>query len=136
MPSKSYQRSKIELEKRGYIAGKVEQAWNQYTKVRQDYCGFADIIAFHPEQNETLAIQACVGSGDVSKHLKKFADIPAVLYWILQSSRRLEIWSWAKRGERGKRKTWTVVVTEVTKDLLSSLNLNKTNAGGSDGTVI
>ena len=101
MASKSYQRSKLELDRRGYISGQVEQPWTQLSIVRQDFCGFADIIAFHPEQNETLAIQACIGGGDVAKHLKKFRELKSVQVWISQPSRKLEIWSWAKRGGRG-----------------------------------
>lgn len=114
MASKSYQRSKAELEKRGYIAGKTEQPWNRFSKVRQDFCGFADIIAFHPEHNETLAIQACTNDGGVQKHLDKLLAIYAVGMWVKQPSRRLEIWGWAKRGERGKRKLWTLRVIPIT----------------------
>lgn len=114
MASKSYQRSKEELEKHGYVVGKTEQPWNQFSKVRKDFCGFADLIAFHPDKNDVLAVQCCSDNGgDVSAHVKKLTALDSVRKWIKQPCRRLEIWGWGKRGVRGKRKMWTLRVIEI-----------------------
>ena len=117
MASKPLQRSILELKKQGYSVG-ITERFNSFVKIRQDFCGFADAIAFHPERNETLAIQACADNGgSVSAHLKKLMDIPAVKTWIMQPSRRLEIWGFGKRGDRGKRKLWTLRKIEITKSM-------------------
>lgn len=125
MATESYQRSKKELTKRGFFVGKTEQPWNKFSKVRQDFCGFADLIAFHPDQNETLAVQACTDDGGAQKHIHKLLILYAVGAWIKQPSRRLEVWAWGKRGAKGERKVWTLreipITTEMfNKELLTS----------------
>lgn len=109
MASKSIQRSLQELKKRGYTAHVVER-FNTFVKIRQDFGGFADILAYKLGEPGVLAIQACVGSGDVAKHVNKLKPLANVKTW-LQAGNRLEIWSWAKRGERGARKLWSMVCT-------------------------
>lgn len=109
MASKTIQRSLAELKKRGYTAHVVER-FNTFVKIRQDFGGFADILAYKAGEPGVLAVQACVGKGDVAKHVTKLKPLATVKEW-LKSSNRFEIWSWAKRGERGKRKLWSLVVT-------------------------
>ena len=116
MQSKTLQRSMEYLRDQGYTVGKVEMPWNRFSKVRQDFCGFADAIAYHLEKNETLAIQACTDDGGVQKHLEKLLALENVRVWVSQPSRRLEIWGWGKRGERGKRKLWTLRIVPITLD--------------------
>lgn len=121
MASKPLQRSINELKKQGYQVG-ITERFNSFVKIRQDFCGFADAIAFHPDQNETLAIQACADNGgSVSAHLNKLLGLPAVKKWVSQPSRRLEIWGFGKRGERGKRKLWTLRKVEITKKMFDDL---------------
>lgn len=110
MASLTLQRSMAELRKRGYTVGKTEMPWNRFSKVRQDFCGFADAIAFSADSNEVLAIQACAANGDPAKHLRKLAGLESAKVWVSQPARRLEIWSWGKKGQRGKRKLWTLKV--------------------------
>jgi hypothetical protein len=52
-----------------------------------------------------LLVQATVGSCHAARVAKAIAA-PALSVWLLASG-RFEIWSWAKRGPRGKAKVWT-----------------------------
>lgn len=112
MASKPVQRSIAELKKRGYTCHVVER-WNSFAKIRQDFGGFADILAYKPGEVGVLAIQACADSGDVSKHVKKLLGVANLGVW-LQSGNKCEIWGWGMRGERGKRKTWTLRAINMT----------------------
>ena len=112
MASKSIQRSLILLREEGYVCG-ITEKFNSFVRIRQDYPydsnGFADIIAYHPNRNEVLAIQACSDNGgDVMAHSRKIKKSINAYKWVLQDSRRLEIWGFGKRGKRGKRKVWTL----------------------------
>lgn len=102
------------LRSEGYCAEKVER-WNSFARIRQDFGGFADIVAWKAGEMGALAIQACADSG-VGAHVTKLTNPPdsdrngadrvkKIAAW-LASSNRLEIWSFAQRGARGERKTW------------------------------
>ena len=80
--------------------------------MRQDFLGFADILAVEPGKTGVLAVQACV-TGDQSKRLAKIALEPRVALW-LAAGNRVQVIGWAKRGARGKRKLWVASVTDVT----------------------
>ena len=101
-------RSLALVRRRGGIAGTVER-WNPHSKTRHDFLGFADILAIQPGQLGVLAIQACV-TGDQSKRLEKIRQEPRAALW-LAAGNRIAVWGWAKRGARGKRKTWTLSET-------------------------
>lgn len=104
-------RSLAVLRSRGCVYGVVEK-WNPGARVRQDFLGFADILAVEPGQLGVLAIQACT-TGDQAKRLAKIAENARVAPW-LAAGNRVVVWGWAKRGARGKRKTWTLSETPVT----------------------
>lgn len=98
---------------RGYVGGVVE-VWNAHARVRQDFLGFADLLFVVPGELGVLAIQACV-TGDQAKRLAKIQSddlAPKVTAW-LAAGNRIAVWGWAKRGARGKRKTWTLSETFV-----------------------
>lgn len=106
-------RSLAELRVRVALAGVVER-WNPGARVRQDFLGFADILAVEPDRPGVLAVQACA-TGDQSKRLTKLATEPVrerVAAW-LAAGNRLAVWGWAKRGSRGQRKRWTLSETAV-----------------------
>lgn len=112
MATQSVQRTMRELKKRGYTAHVVER-WNQWAHKRQDFGGFADILAYKPGESGVLAVQACSDNGgDVSAHIKKLVAIANVRPWIL-SNNRLEIWGWGLRGARGERKLWTLRIIHI-----------------------
>lgn len=109
MPSKPTQRTLKKLRAEGWTCHIVEH-FNHFSRVRQDFGGFADILAYKPGESGVLAIQCCADNGgDVSSHMKKLAPLPNVKAW-LEAENRLEIWGWGLRGERGARKLWTLRV--------------------------
>lgn len=102
------QRTLAECRKRGYDVQVVER-WNQYARVRVDLFGVIDLVAITPDG--ILGIQACAG-GSHSARRDKISEEPRAARWI-QAGAKLEIWSWAKRGDHGKRKLWTLRVETV-----------------------
>lgn len=103
------QRTLAECRKRGWTAQVVER-WNPHARIRQDLFGCIDILAMH--EGGLLAIQACAGSSHATRRAKALAE-PRIAQW-LETGNAFEIWSWSKRGARGKRKTWTLRAEGVT----------------------
>ena len=97
----------------GWTAGVVER-WNPGARVRQDFLGFADIVAVHVDDRRTAAVQACV-TGDVSKRVTKIIGEPRATTW-LRTGHEIIVMGWAKRGPRGKRKTWQLHERAITLD--------------------
>lgn len=100
------QRTLAELRKQGFTACVVEK-WNPHAKIRQDLFSFIDIVAMKPFE-PLLAVQA-TSTGNIASRLTKIADTALSQDWI-STGNRLEVWGWAKRGARGKRKVWTLTV--------------------------
>lgn len=89
----------------GYEVAVVER-WNSYTRTRHDLYGFADLLAMRGR--ELLAVQA-TSTGNVSARVKKILAEPRAKLWVEPGSQRfIVVVGWAKRGARGKRKTWQV----------------------------
>ncbi len=109
-------RSLALLRKRGAVPGVVER-WNPGARVRQDFLGFADIVAVEPGRVGSVAVQACV-TGDQAKRLAKICAEARARTW-LAAANRIVIHGWAKRGPRGKRKTWTLSETVVTEEVIA-----------------
>ena len=76
--------------------------------VRLDIWG-ADILTI--TGRKMIFIQCCAGT-DHSKRMQKCIDNPNVAA-ILRTGNAFEIWSWAKRGPRGKRKPWRARVSQL-----------------------
>ena len=109
---------------RGWRAGVVEK-WNPHAKIRQDLFGCFDlvVIALEAPQNATpdcrpvrwiIGVQATTGEGGA--HAARVAKVWAakVLPDWIDAYAVAEVWSWAKRGARGKRKKWTLRRERVT----------------------
>ncbi len=98
--------------KQGAIAESVEK-WIPIPKhpgggVRRDLWG-ADILV---RQGALLmAVQSTSGSNHSSRVTKSLAN-PAVLNW-LHCGVTFYIYSWAKKGARGKVKRWTPKITQL-----------------------
>jgi len=88
---------------RGWAAGVVER-WNQHAMVRHDLFGFIDLVVLDDMGDGPLAVQACAAT-DHAKRRAKVAASPLLPRWLAQPG-RCEVWSWSKRGARGKRKLW------------------------------
>jgi hypothetical protein len=109
------QRSLQHCRKNGWIAGVVEK-WNQYARIRQDLFGCIDMIVIDDLEQGPLAVQATSGSGHAARRKKSIAE-PRLKLW-LESPARFEIWSWSKKGPKGKRKLWTLRREPITLDHL------------------
>lgn len=93
----------------GWVAVVVER-WNSFAHIRQDFAGFADVICFRPGDG-ILAVQVTT-AGNVAARLAKIAAEPRAEIWR-KAGGKIEVHGWAKTGERGKRKTWTLRQLEV-----------------------
>lgn len=103
-------RSKAKLIADGYMVEIVER-WNQFARVRKDLFGFIDILAIKGDQ--VVGVQVTAGNGDVAKHIDKIRSLQSSSVWLDSPHRSIVIHSWEKRGERGQRKVWTCVETEI-----------------------
>lgn len=113
------QRSLAVLRKAGWTCAVVEQ-WIPTIKIRRDLFGFADVLAIHPRVPDTMAIQV-TSSSNLSARLKKIMAEPRVFFWLASPYRRIEVWGWAKRGARGKRKTYQLRRLVLWRNLLGDL---------------
>lgn len=104
------QRALATLKKAKCVAAIVEK-WNQYARCRIDMFGFADIVYLSPLG--ITALQVTSGSNHAHHRHKILAESRA-LAW-LKAGGLIELWTYSKRGPRGKRKTWTLRVDEITE---------------------
>ena len=118
VPSLPTQRCIAELKKLNATYQVVER-WNSWAKKRIDLFGCIDILAIIPcdacesmTGRKLVGIQACAGGDHAKRRAKAMAE-PKLGEWLLVGN-EFEIWSWAKRGERGKRKVWTLRREEIT----------------------
>lgn len=109
------QRSLAECRKRGWIAQVVER-FNVYSKKKIDLFGVIDIVVITP--TGILGIQA-TGGGNHSHRVVKALAEPRLQSWLAAGG-LFEVWSWDKRGERGKRKLWTLRTERLTANAAKS----------------
>jgi hypothetical protein len=105
-------RSLKEARKLGLTAQVVER-WNPHSKTRHDLFDCIDIVAVHPDCG-IIGIQACAGASHAAR-AEKIRQSVRMQAW-LASGGRAEVWSWSKRGARGKAKHWTLRREEIRKD--------------------
>lgn len=105
------QRSLKKLRDEGFECDVVEK-WIPFARIRKDLFGFADILAYN--QYRTIFVQTTTAS-NASARVKKIRSLPVHAIW-LGSNREIHVHSWAKRGGRGKRKTWDCVVVPILSD--------------------
>ena len=118
-------RTLAECRERGWTAQVVER-WNQHARVRVDLFGVIDLVVLVPAAavvngyasgGAILAIQACAGDSHAARRDKILAE-PRARQWV-EAGGRLELWSWSKRGDRGKAKRWTLRI-ETYAEMLAS----------------
>lgn len=122
------QRALAECKRRGYVAQVVER-FNSFTKRRHDLFGCIDIVAVTPWSpvmsagDPRWSIQVGTGPGAIigiqvtsgTNHAARIAKIkaePRMAAWA-KAGGLIWVWSYAKRGKRGKRKTWQLRESEV-----------------------
>jgi hypothetical protein len=96
-------RTLAECRKRGWPAQVVEQTIPR-TFIKRDLFGCIDIVAITP--NGLLGIQATSGTNHAARAAKARQQ-PHFAAW-LRAGAHFAVWSWARRGGRGKRKTWAL----------------------------
>jgi len=117
--TKATQRTQAKLRKEGYDVAHTERkvpasaaGWRGRL-ITQDFFGFIDTVAVN--NWEILAIQSC-SAVDHQKRVRKIMASPVARRLAYFFS--IEVWSWGKRGERGKRKLWTLRREGLTARLL------------------
>jgi len=105
------------LREHGYQAD-VAERWIPRTKIRKDLFGFIDVMAV--SDHELLAIQVSHEDRHAD-HVKKVMALPVAR--DLAFHMNVEVWSWGKRGARGKRKQWTLRRDQLTAQLLPKKSL-------------
>jgi hypothetical protein len=100
-------RTLAECKRRGWIAQVVEQTIPR-TFIKRDLFGIIDIIAITDQGplSEIIGIQVTSGTNHAARVAKARRE-PRLSAW-LGGGARFEVWSWSKRGARGKRKAWTL----------------------------
>ncbi len=111
MPTSPTQRTLAECRKREWRACVVEK-WIPQVRRRVDVFGFGDILALDGNPG-SLLIQATSTPHSANRVTKIREDCNAAAREWLQAGNRIEVWGWAKRGARGKRKLWTLRVDVV-----------------------
>ena len=124
------QRTLAECRKRGWIAGVVERhiPFPKPMGTKIDLFGVIDLVVIvpsvvgqHPASDHggdgscaacsapsaILAIQATASAAHHAHRRTKILAEPRAAAWV-QAGGRLELWSWSKRGDRGKAKRWTL----------------------------
>lgn len=85
------------------LTAQVTERWNAYARVRVDLFDCIDVVACG--EGFILGIQACASASHAARMAKAKAS-PRLAAWIAGGG-RFEVWSWGKRGGKGKRKVWT-----------------------------
>lgn len=102
-------RALAECKRRQWPAQVVER-WNSFARKRVDLFSVIDVVAIAPDG--ITGIQATSGSNH-SARVAKIKTEPRIAQWLAAGGRML-VWSWAKRGARGKAKRWTLREEAVT----------------------
>jgi hypothetical protein len=119
-------RTLAECRKRGWIAQVVEQhlPFPKPFGTKRDLFGVIDIVAIEPSRPAfgpgeigtpavLIGIQATASAAHHAHRRAKILAEPRMRDW-LETGARLELWSWAKQGARGKAKRWTLRVEAFT----------------------
>jgi len=77
----------------GYVVD-VAESYNAYTKRSKDLYGFIDVMAVHPDKQETLAVQVTTGS-NLSARIKKAEALDGYWAW-LAAGNAVEFHGWRK----------------------------------------
>lgn len=110
-------RTLAECKKRGWIAGVVERhiPFPKPMGTKIDLFGVIDLVVIVPTNDELLGnaailgIQATASAAHHAHRRTKILAEPRAKAWV-DAGGRLELWSWSKRGDRGKAKRWTLRV--------------------------
>ena len=107
MSASPTQRTLEHCRKLGWDAGVVER-WNPHARIRHDLFGFVDIVAI--DQCSRVHMIQATSTANMQARINKIEDDEnmARIARALGAHGVVEVWGWAKRGAKGKRKTWTL----------------------------
>lgn len=102
------QRTRAYLKARG-VTNQIVEHWiaipgHPAGGTRRDLFGCIDVVALLG--GEIVGIQTCAGASHAARKAKIEAT-PEMGAWAAHGG-GIELWSWAKRGDRGNRKLWTL----------------------------
>jgi len=99
------QRALAYCREHGWTAQVVEK-WVPQARRRIDLLGCIDMVVLDGQGGGPLGVQVCAGSSHAARREKALEE-PRLRAWLAAPA-RFEVWSWSKRGARGKRKLWTL----------------------------
>lgn len=102
-------RSKQWGEKKGYSICTVEK-YNSFIKQRFDAFGFGDLLVLDGKYG--AALWQVTTTENINARIDKIKEIEYAKTWLLANN-RIFVHGWGKRGERGKRKLWTLKCYEI-----------------------
>ena len=103
-------RALADLRKEGYTAQVVEHRV-PVVNILRDLFGGIDIVAIRAG-DKVRGIQVTSG-GNHAARVTKLREEPRLRTWIETGHTSLQVWSYARRGARGKRKAWELRVSEL-----------------------
>jgi hypothetical protein len=103
------QRALTLARKLGWQVAIVEK-WNPHAKIRQDLFGVFDLLAVG--NGKITGIQVSSGSNHAAR-VRKIREWAGLEDW-LKAGGHAEVWTWSKKGPRGKAKVWTLRNESVT----------------------
>tara|TARA_R110000824_G_scaffold246105_1_gene435168 strand:+ start:1359 stop:1757 length:399 start_codon:yes stop_codon:yes gene_type:complete len=102
----------------GYTSCVVER-YIAPIKQRKDFLGFIDILCLRPAEKGMVGIQSTSGS-NFNSRLKKALALETLDLFV-NNGNIFEVHGWAKRGPRGKRKTWQCRRLKIDEDNLRQI---------------
>ncbi len=103
------------LRNEGYTAQVVEK-FVSWIHSRIDLFHCIDIVAVRSDIQGVLGVQT-TSQTHASDHVKKALGVKELQVW-LEAGNKFEVWSWGKKGARGKAKKWQVDKRKITLDNL------------------
>jgi len=115
------QRTVAECKRRGWLVQNVEQTIRipGGRTFKRDLFGGIDLVAIDDagERPLLIGIQTTSGAHHADRRAKLLALEP-LKRWVMTGA-ELHVWTWAKQGPRGKRKTWTLRIEPITVDMFA-----------------
>jgi hypothetical protein len=117
------------LRAEGFTAQAVER-YCHHSRRRVDLFGIIDVVAVHGDRRGVLGVQTTSASTAAAR-LTKAKSEPALRAWWTAGN-GFEVWSWGRRGPKGKRKVWACRRRPLTlEDLEGACQASKHGPGGS-----
>jgi len=91
----------------------VVEKWNQWSKIRQDLFGFADLVTF---DGQAVYLVQATSTGNMSARVKKILANPTAELWVQNKNRKIIVIGWRKYAQAKDGKWWRETIREITKE--------------------